>query len=239
MCGCEYASLCEIRTKFVPISVYSVQFVRFIVALLHLCSPFLHWCLAHFSLSVGRIPRVVARHSPPHPAPILAPGPCAAARAGERGGPRHRSWTGSSEAGSECSEASRRSERTSRGHSEPICGVGHTVREVVVPMPSCEDLGTAHLDPPPSPGHPRPQAAGSYLDAEGGARARLCGNGISLPCGTWPWRPGGCKLPSASPSPPPLWSWAVPAGGRVCLVACERALAGADGGGKDWRGRER
>ena len=27
-------------------------------------------------------------------------------------------------------------------------GAGHTVREVVVPMPSREELGTAQLDPP-------------------------------------------------------------------------------------------
>ena len=53
-----------------------------------------------------------------------------------------------SEAGSECSEDSRRSGRTGGGHSEASSGVGHAMREVVVPMPSREDLGTAHLDPP-------------------------------------------------------------------------------------------
>ena len=49
-----------------------------------------------------------------------------------------------SEAGSERSEGSRRSGR----HSEASSGAGHAAREVVVCMPSREDLGTDHLDPP-------------------------------------------------------------------------------------------
>ena len=36
-------------------------------------------------------------------------------------------------------------------------------------MPSREDLGTAHIEPPPGRGHPGPEAAGSGLDAEGAA----------------------------------------------------------------------
>ena len=50
------------------------------------------------------------------------------------------------EAGSERTEASRRSGRAAGGHSEANSGAGHAVREVVVPMPSREDLGTTHLD---------------------------------------------------------------------------------------------
>ena len=53
-----------------------------------------------------------------------------------------------SESGSERSEGSRRSGRTVGGHSEARSGAGHAVREVVVPMPSREDLGTPHLEPP-------------------------------------------------------------------------------------------
>ena len=39
-------------------------------------------------------------------------------------------------------------------------------------MPAREDLGTAHLDHPLGPGHPGRQAAGAWLVAQGGARAR-------------------------------------------------------------------
>ena len=53
-----------------------------------------------------------------------------------------------SEAGSERSEASWRSRHTAGGDSEATSGARHAVREVVVPMPSLDDLGTAHLDPP-------------------------------------------------------------------------------------------
>ena len=45
--------------------------------------------------------------------------------------------------------ASVRLERTAGGCNEASSGAGHAVREVVVPTPSCEDLGTAHLAPPP------------------------------------------------------------------------------------------
>ena len=47
-------------------------------------------------------------------------------------------------------------------------------------MPSREDLGTARLDPPRGPGHPRPLAAGSGPDTEGGARARRAAT--ACPC---------------------------------------------------------
>ena len=124
-----------------------VKFFRFTVALFHLCSPFLHWCLAHFSLYVGPVPRVVAGHSAhsrrgftPRPRVLAPEQESEAARA--TGGGR-----APSEAGSERSEASRRSGRTPGGHGETSSGAGHAVREVVVPMPSREDLGTNHLDP--------------------------------------------------------------------------------------------
>ena len=56
-----------------------------------------------------------------------------------------------SEAGGERSEASVRSGRTAGGCSEASSGAGRgqaAGREVIVPMLSCKDLGTAHLDPP-------------------------------------------------------------------------------------------
>ena len=51
-----------------------VQFLRSVVALLHVCSPILNWCLAHFPPSVGAVIRVVAGHSAPRPAQLPAPG---------------------------------------------------------------------------------------------------------------------------------------------------------------------
>ena len=51
-----------------------------------------------------------------------------------------------SEARSVRSEASRRSGRS--GGSEASTATAHVVREVVVPMPSCDELGEAHTDPP-------------------------------------------------------------------------------------------
>ena len=65
------------------------------------------------------------------------------------------------------------------------------------------------------------------------------GSGISVPCGTWSWSPGGCRAPSATPSRAPLWSGGgqpargAGAGGHVCLPACAWALAGADRGVTD------
>ena len=51
-----------------------------------------------------------------------------------------------SEAGSVRSEGSRRS--GSSGGSEASTATGHVAREVVVPMPSRDELGDAHTDPP-------------------------------------------------------------------------------------------
>ena len=51
-----------------------------------------------------------------------------------------------SEAGSVRSEGSRRSGRS--GGSEASTATGHLAREVVVPMPSRDELGDAHTDPP-------------------------------------------------------------------------------------------
>ena len=53
-----------------------------------------------------------------------------------------------SEAGSVRSEGSRRSGRSAGAGSEASTGAGHVAREVVVPMPSCDDLGEAHTEPP-------------------------------------------------------------------------------------------
>ena len=53
-----------------------------------------------------------------------------------------------SEAGSACSEASRRSGRCAGAGSEASTGAGHAPREVVVPMPYLDDLGEPHTNPP-------------------------------------------------------------------------------------------
>ena len=56
-----------------------------------------------------------------------------------------------SEARSERSERSERSGRSAGDRSNASSGVGRgrgAGHEVVIPMPSREDLGTAHLDPP-------------------------------------------------------------------------------------------
>ena len=56
-----------------------------------------------------------------------------------------------SEVPSERTEASARSGRTAGGRSKASSGAGcgeRAGREVVIPMPLREDLGTAHLDPP-------------------------------------------------------------------------------------------
>ena len=63
---------------------------------------------------------------------------------------------------------------------------------------------------PPWTGSPWPQ--GNRI-RPGRSRCRpglMGGTGISLPCGTWSWSPGGCGARSASPSPAPLWSWGDP-----------------------------
>ena len=52
------------------------------------------------------------------------------------------------EAGSEQNESSRCSGPSAGGHSEAGSGARHALREVAVPMPSREDLGTAHTEPP-------------------------------------------------------------------------------------------
>ena len=53
-----------------------------------------------------------------------------------------------SEAGSSRSEGSWRSGRSAGASSEANTGAGHVPREVVVPMPSRDDLGEAHTEPP-------------------------------------------------------------------------------------------
>ena len=53
-----------------------------------------------------------------------------------------------SEAGSLRSQGSRRSGGSAGAGSEASTAAGHVVREVVVPMPSRDDLGEAHTDSP-------------------------------------------------------------------------------------------
>ena len=53
-----------------------------------------------------------------------------------------------SEAGSVRSEGSRRSGRPGGTGSEASTAAGHVAREVVVPMPSRDELGEHHTDPP-------------------------------------------------------------------------------------------
>ena len=72
---------------------------------------------------------------------------------GEEREPAHGTGGGRapSEAASERNEASARSERTAEVRSEASSGAGcgqGAGRAVIVPMPSREDLGTTHLDPP-------------------------------------------------------------------------------------------
>ena len=55
---------------------------------------------------------------------------------------------GPSEAGSARSEGSRRSGGSAGAGSEASSGAGHAPREVVVPMPSRDDLGEAYTEPP-------------------------------------------------------------------------------------------
>ena len=124
----------------------------------------------------------------------------------ERGKGSGAGWA-PSEVPSERSKGCARSGRTAGGRSEASSGAGRgpgAGREVVIPMPSREDLGTAHLDPPPPcPGHPGRQAAGACLSA-GWRPGPTGGSGIFLLCGSWPWRPRGCGPTSASPSLAPL-----------------------------------
>ena len=84
-----------------------------------------------------------------------------------------------SEAGSVRSEGSRRSGRSASTGSKASTATGHVAREVVVPMPSRDDLGEAHTAPPPGLGHPGRKAAGSGLDPTGAARARRAAAAIT------------------------------------------------------------
>ena len=55
------------------------------------------------------------------------------------------------------------------------------------------------------------------------------GSGISLPCGTWSWSPGGCRTASASLSPAPLWSWGgsnLPEGQKLVGLFSYRLVSG-------------
>ena len=141
----------KFRTNFTRICVNFVHFVRFIAALLHPCSRSLNWCVAHFVLPAGPVPCVVPGDPAPRPAAVHAAPSCALS--GEESEAAHGTGGGRapSKAANERSEASARSGRTAGGRSEASSGAGRghgAGREVIVPMPSREDLGTAHLDPP-------------------------------------------------------------------------------------------
>ena len=122
---------------------------------------------------------------------------------GSQRGKGSRAGRAPGEARSERSEGSACSGRSAGDRIEASLGAGRGHgggREVVIPRPSREDLGTAYVDapPPPAPGHPGRQAAtASRLGPTGG-------NGIFLPYGSWRWRPSGCIPTSAFPSPAPL-----------------------------------
>ena len=118
---------------------------------LHSRSRLLKWCLTHFALSAGALPHVVPRGAATHPHAVH---PASSMQVPV--------------------EESERSGITVGGRSEASSGAGcgqGAGLEVVIPMPSRDDFGTAHLDPPPGPGHLGGQAAGACLAAECGPRA--------------------------------------------------------------------
>ena len=170
-------------------------------------------------------PRLPEEHAEP------AEGPGGDQPAGTGGG------RAPSEAGSVRSEGSQRSRRS--GGSEASTARGHMVREVVVPQPSRDELGDAHNDPPPGPGHPGRQAAGSGLDTAGAARAGWAAAAPQCRVGHAVGVAGGAgHPPHLLPLPHCAPGGVQPAcgagaGGHVCLPACEWALAGADGGVAD------
>ena len=131
------------------------------------------------------------------------------------------------------SEGSRRSGRS--GGSEASTATGHLAREVVVRMPSCDELGDAHTDPPLdrvtlAARQPDPAWTQQVPPGPDGRQRRLSTTWdmvlesrgvqgtfrISFPCPIVV-RGGGGNLPAGQD-----------AGGHVCLPACEWALAGAD-----------
>ena len=97
---------------------------------------------------------MVAGHSVPHPAQVQAPAPIVEEhgdRPGGTGGDRPGGTGGGrapSEAGSARSEGSRRSGRSAGAGREASTAAGHVALAVVLPMPSHDDLGEAHTDPP-------------------------------------------------------------------------------------------
>ena len=159
-------------------------------------------------------PRLPEEHAEP------AEGPVGDQPAGTGGG-----WA-PSEAGSVRSEGSQRSRRS--GGSEASTARGHVAREVVVPQPSRDELGEAHNDPPLD----RVTLAARQPDPAWTQQVRpgpMGGSGISVPCGTWCWSRGGCRAPSASPSPAPLWSGGganLPAGQEPVGIFAYRLVSG-------------
>ena len=115
-----------------------------------------------------------------------------------------------SEAGSVRSEGSQRSRRS--GGSEASTARGHVAREVVVPQPSRDELGDAHNNPPldrVTLAARQPDLAWTQQVPPGpdGRQRHLSA--------VWDveLESPGCRAPSASPSPAPLWS----GGGPTCL----------------------
>ena len=151
---CEYRSFCEIRTNFVGICANLVQFVyrlRSVSPMVLASTLPLPQVVPHTLCLVCRCPSTEVRHhgrkrfTPHHRVHVT----------GEESEQGKGSGAGRapSEARSERSEGSARSGRNAGGRSEASSGAGRgqgAVRQVVIPMPSREDLGTAHLDPPPA-----------------------------------------------------------------------------------------
>ena len=110
-----------------------------------------------------------------------------------------------SEAGGVRSEGSQRSRRSGASTAR-----GHVAREVVVPQPSRDELGDAHNDPPLD----RVTLAARQPDTAWTQQVPPGPDGRQqVQCGTWCWSRGGCRAPSTSPFPAPLWS----GGGPTCL----------------------
>ena len=103
-------------------------------------------------------------------------------------------------------------------------------------------VGRGPHRPHPGPGHPGRQAAGSGLDPAGAARAGWAaaapqcrvGHGVGVAGGAG-HPPRLLPLPHCAPGGVQP-ACGAGAGGHVCLLACEWALAGADGGVTDREG---
>ena len=95
-------------------------------------------------------------------------------------------------------------------------------------MPSRDELGDAHTDPPWT-GSLLPQGSRIWLGPSRCRPGPMGGSGTLVPRGTWSWSPEGCRAPSASPSPAPLWSGGganLPAGQELVGMFAYRLVSG-------------